>query len=80
MHLYLEMIALDAMGDDEIACLSSCPKLRDFTWSSYGGSYDITVEGAQRWKKACPDLEYVGAYRMQAETKLALRSMGVGTR
>jgi uncharacterized protein YjhX (UPF0386 family) len=55
-------------------------KLEIIVRSTYGGSYGITERGAREWKSKCPDLRYVGAYRMTGDVKLALRSLGVETR
>lgn len=79
-RLLLEMIALNEMGDGELSCLFSCPKLQNFTWSTYGGAYAISVEAAKEWVKRCPDLAYVGAYRMRKEVKEFLRREGIRTR
>jgi len=79
--MYLDMIGLQSMGDKEILCLSNlCPNLCLFTYSTYGGSYDITVDAAVEWKRKCKNLKYVGAYRMNGDVKRALQRLGVETK
>lgn len=75
------MIALNSMDDKEILRFASLvPNLQNFTYSTYGGSYGITAAGAVEWKKLCPDLSYIGAYRMNGDVKRVFQKLGVETR
>ncbi|KAJ3382023.1 hypothetical protein HDU92_004999 [Lobulomyces angularis] len=79
--IYFEMIGLEYVTDAEYEDVwSNCPLLRDFTYSSYSGSYEVTVEAAEKFKKHCKNLEYIGAYRLNPQVKEKFMQLGCKTR
>lgn len=80
-NVYLEMVGVDTFEDQDMKVMyENCPMLERFTYSSYGGSYGVTLKCMKEFVKKCPNLNYIGAYRLDPRVKKYLNEEGVETR